>query len=398
MKRSLNYSAMNVRVGLLVCIGIALVTLVIFYPIRGISPFSQKIVVRGYYNDVGGLKRNAPVFLSGMEVGGVKAVNFRPAGSPTSLEVDVKLETKIRHLVRKDSVMKIVSRGLLGDKFIEITPGSQGQPEVNDGDILTAEQEKDMMADFAGIKDKLESVMAKAESLLAYAQSRDTSMGKFMTDPRLYDEMVATLREIRETSARLKETVTGPDTKQAINATAASVRKVAEKVETYVDKIDKVRFYLDLGLNKYEGSQFATLAGMRIVPNEDRYYAGGIEYFNVTNTATSEEQMGFGAQLGFRIMQSPLFFWGGMKRTFFAAGLDLRLLNERFGIEADTYRFERPTAQLDLAAKYRVFNVFSLQGGVDDALAGTPRYRGGLTVTYDDQDLTTILLKIKTGL
>jgi hypothetical protein len=412
MKRSLDFAAMNFRVGLVVSVCMLLLVAVLFYPIRGVSPFSPKVILRGQFEDVRGLKRNAPVYLAGMEVGGVQAVLFQPEGSASRLEVRVKVEDRVLHFIRRDSVMRIISQGLLGDKFIELSPGDPAKPQAQNWDLLATDTEKDMMADFAGVKERLEGVLAKADSLLAYAQSQDTTVGKLFRDPALYDSLVATLKQVRQASVHLqaledalRHTVASPDAQQAISSTAASVRKVAEKVEVYVDKIDRVRWYFDLGMNKFEGSQYSTLADLRIEPNPDRYYAGGIEYFNLTNTSTSTDTLSYGAQLGFRVLQSPLFFWGGMKRTYFAAGLDLRLLSDSLGLEADTYQFSRPTAQLDLAAKYRFFNVFALTGGVDDllaannTLAGTvPRYHGGLTVTYDDQDLTTILLKIKTGL
>ena len=65
---------------------------------------------------------------------------------------------------------------------------------------------------------------------------------------------------------------------------------------------------------------------------------------------------------------------------------------------ADAYKFDRPTAQFDLAAKYRLFRVFSLMGGVDDVAASDRVWRGGLVVTYDDEDLSTILIKLRTGI
>ena len=112
---------------------------------------------------------------------------------------------------------------------------------------------------------------------------------------------------------------------------------------------------------------------------------------------TGTTNLTYDAALGFRILSSPLFFWGGAKRSYFATGLDLRLFDESLGVSSDVYQFGRDTAQLDLAGRWRFFNVFSLTGGADDVLL-KPHYHAGLMFTYDDQDLTSILIKIKTGL
>jgi hypothetical protein len=177
-----------------------------------------------------------------------------------------------------------------------------------------------------------------------------------------------------------------------------SVRRLAEKVDNYVVKADRIKFYFDLEGSKYEGPGYSAAAALRIVPDNDRYYMGGIEYFPVTSTVSSTETLGYNAALGFRVLKTPVFFWGGMKRTYFATGLDMRLFDDTVGLSADAYKLDRPTAQVDLVAKYRIFKVFSLKGGVDDVLTSGRAWKGGLMVTYDDEDLSTILIKLKTGI
>jgi phospholipid/cholesterol/gamma-HCH transport system substrate-binding protein len=415
MKRSLNFAAMNLRVGVIISICLALLIVILFYPIRGISPFSQKFILQGRFNDVAGLKRNAPVFLAGMEVGGVQSVDFQAEGSASRLVVRTKVERRVQHLIRKDSVMRIISQGLLGDKFIEITPGTPGQPQAEEFDFLATDQEKSLTEEFAGVKERIETIMDRTNAILASIQSGQGTLGKLANDPRLYEEMVGALKEIRTASANLtaleksmRETVMNPGTQQAISSTAASVAQVADKVRGYMDKVDRVRFYMDLGVGKYESNQVNGQASLRIEPNPDRFYSGGIDYFSdLTYTSTTDDRTTYNAALGFRMMESPVFFWGGLKRSNFAAGLDLRAFDNLVGLTADFSRFSRDVADIDLGAHYRIYNVFSLTGGVDDVLANRltvnglaaqPRYHAGLTVTYDDEDLTTILIKIKTGL
>jgi hypothetical protein len=63
-------------------------------------------------------------------------------------------------------------------------------------------------------------------------------------------------------------------------------------------------------------------------------------------------------------------------------------------VNADLYKFSRPTAQLDLGASLTLFKAFKITGGADDVM-GTPMWRGGLSLIYDDEDLTTIFIKSK---
>jgi hypothetical protein len=55
-------------------------------------------------------------------------------------------------------------------------------------------------------------------------------------------------------------------------------------------------------------------------------------------------------------------------------------------------KFSQPNAQLDLGASLAFLKVFRLTGGADDVL-NRPFWRGGITLIYDDEDLTSILVK-----
>lgn len=407
MKRSQNLESMSLRVGILVAVSMTLIFLVLFFPIRGVNPFSRKIHLYGHFDDVGGLKRNAPVYLSGMEVGSVESVDFAKAGSNRRLEVRVGVERKLRHLLHNDTIMKIISKGLLGDKFIELTPGSPNLPELADGASLTSEVEESMMADMSELKDKLSETLDKANNLLALAQDKNTNIGKLLHDGRMYEEMVGAMKEIRLVASRVREIedninkkILDPATKEKIDQTLASVSKVSQKMNSYTEKIDRMRFLMNFGAKKYSvGNTFGAIANMQIVPNDDRFYMGGIEYFNNLGPSTAADNVSFDVGLGFRVLKSPVFFWGGVKRTQVAGGLDARFLeNETLSFTADAYHYERSTPQIDLGVKYRFLNFFTLTAGMDDSLQTTPFYHGGLTFTYDDQDLSTVLIKAKSGI
>lgn len=405
MKRSVNLAKLNSRVGAVTLICLGIIVYIVFNPIRGVNPFSSKIRVFGYYDDVQGLKRNAPVYVSGVEVGKVDSVDFLPAKSKANLKVVVLVETKVQHLLRADSQMKIISMGLLGDKFVQLVPGNPDLPEVTDGQELAGVLEENALANLAGISEQVSHLVQKADSLLSLAQSPSSSVGRLFREDKLYAEALKTVTELHQVASRLNQIeqdwnnkVLDPNTKKGVDSTVDSVRRIAEKVDKYVDKVDQVKFYLDLEGSKYEGTQYSGAADLRIVPDEDRYYMGGLEYFNVTSTATADDQLTFNAALGLRVLKTPVFFWGGMKRTYFATGLDVALFENTVGLTADLYKLDRPTAQFDLAAKYRVFKIFSLKGGVDDVMTTDRVWRGGLIVTYDDEDLSTILIKLRTGI
>lgn len=88
----------------------------------------------GYYDNVQGLIPNAPVWLAGTRVGRVESVNFdtRPDGRP-AVKVVLQVDLDVQDRIRGDSMASIGTIGLLGDRYVEIALGSQGEQRLEDG-------------------------------------------------------------------------------------------------------------------------------------------------------------------------------------------------------------------------------------------------------------------------
>jgi hypothetical protein len=141
--------------------------------------------------------------------------------------------------------------------------------------------------------------------------------------------------------------------------------------------------------------------GLNIIPNKDRFYYGGLAYFNQGLTYTAQDTLaggyaGYDVFLGWRVLQTPIFFRGGLKRTSPDVGLDIRLaeLSTWLPVEisGDAYRFGNAISQFDVGVKIAFLEAFRLTGGVED-IANTPRFHVGLSIVYNDEDLTGILIK-----
>src|SRR6266851_2287793 len=80
------------------------------------------------FKDVAGLDDKSAVRIAGVRVGKVDGIQLLPDGTAivkVALEKDVEL--------RDGSSGQIRSLGLLGDKYIELSPGKQGAPRLPDG-------------------------------------------------------------------------------------------------------------------------------------------------------------------------------------------------------------------------------------------------------------------------
>jgi hypothetical protein len=410
MKRSLELAKMNVRVGIMAVAGFAILVWVLFFPVRGASFFSDKILVKGYYERVDGLRRNAPVYYRGTEVGSVKSVKILPERPDSPMEVQVSVETRILPLLPKTTSMEIVAQGLLGDVFVDLKADkpAKGEPILQDGDVLATKPYESVLANMNGISAKVETLLTNLNEMTAKAKDPNTNIGRLLHQDDLYKELVAAVHEMKDMAARVSEIektvntkLLDPKTKETVDKAVASAQRVIDNADKLTAKAANIKWGLTLGMDKYEGSLYGVQAGLKITPSDDRYYYGGLSYFNQGLSFTAQDTLaggyaGYDVMLAWRVLGSPFFFRGGLKRTQADAGLDFRLgdIVGALPIEltADAYRFGAAVSQFDLGASVAFLKNFRLTGGVED-IANTPRYRAGLTLIYDDEDLTGILVK-----
>lgn len=401
---------MNVRVGIMATAGFAILVWVLFFPVRGANMFTEKITVTGYYPRVDGLRRNAPVYYRGTEVGSVKSVTIVPERPGSPMQVVISVEKKILPLLPKTTRMDIVALGLLGDVFVDLKADApaQGQPLLADGDVLETKPYESVLAGMNGLTGKVETLLNNVNAIVAKANQPDTNIGRLIHQDDLYKELVAALRELKTTAAKVNEIqqtintkLLDPKTKESVDKAVASAQRVIDNADRLTAKAANIKWHLSLGMDKYEGQLYGAQAGLRIIPSSDRFYYGGLSYFNQSLSHTAKDTLaggyaGYDVMLGWRVLGSPLFFRGGLKRTQVGAGLDFRvgefLAWAPIELQADAYRFGGSVSQFDLGASIAFLKAFRLTGGVED-IANNPRYRAGLTLIYDDEDLTSILVK-----
>ncbi len=133
----------EVKVGILVVVCIAiLVSVSLFF--GHINPFNQSKELHLLYNYAGGIEEGSPVRVMGIKVGKVKKIEFKPNQlwqnqEQVKLKITIEIEDKAWETIKEDSKFFINLAGVIGEKFLEITPGSLEQPPLSSGDTLRGE-------------------------------------------------------------------------------------------------------------------------------------------------------------------------------------------------------------------------------------------------------------------
>jgi phospholipid/cholesterol/gamma-HCH transport system substrate-binding protein len=124
------------------------------------------------YNFAGGIEVGSPVRVMGIKVGKVTRIDFMPDykhsnGEEVKLRVTIELDKSVWPTIRKDSKYYINMAGVIGEKFLEISPGSASEPQVTPGDYVRGEDPPridQLISQSYGLAGKVIELLDKNES------------------------------------------------------------------------------------------------------------------------------------------------------------------------------------------------------------------------------------------
>jgi phospholipid/cholesterol/gamma-HCH transport system substrate-binding protein len=182
---------LELRVGMFIGIGIFLMFLIVF-SIGDLYPFEKGYNIRVIFDYVNGLTKDSPVRLAGVDVGEVKDIRIYYDGKEqrtrVSLDVRVKKDTKIE----TDAVARINTLGLLGERYLEITPGTSTTFFQPEGEMIGKNPMK-----VGQQMEELNKIATHIEKVLARLDRGEGTLGKLLTDDTLYEDWKIIFGRIR---------------------------------------------------------------------------------------------------------------------------------------------------------------------------------------------------------
>lgn len=135
--------SIDVWVGLFVLLGaVALLFLALKAGNMSTISFSKTYAVSAKFDNIGGLKPQAPVKSAGVVVGRVGAISF----DDKTYQAMVRLDLEPAYKFPKDSSLKILTSGLLGEQYVGIEAGGDTNNLVQ-GDRINRTQSATVLED-----------------------------------------------------------------------------------------------------------------------------------------------------------------------------------------------------------------------------------------------------------
>lgn len=217
MTRGARQSAL--RVGVMVVVALALFMAGTFLIGREQRFWELKISYEIRFARINGLRVGSAVSLTGVDIGSVQDVYFPEDANAAYIAIRVRVAGSAARRIREDSLARIRTIGLLGDKYIEISAGSPQSAMLPPGSIIPSADPIDYEALLGEGGDIVTNIVETTNSLRNVLAAIEQGQGLLGQMVKNHEQGAMTLADLQKTLAH-------------IEATSASIERIAKEVES----------------------------------------------------------------------------------------------------------------------------------------------------------------------
>ena len=201
----------QIAVGVFIFIGLTILVVTILTIGSQRKAFVKSITLRAVFEDVQGLQPGNNVWLSGMKVGTVKKVAFY--GS-SQVQITMNIEQHAQPHIRKDARVRITTDGLVGNKIVVISGGSDSGPVVANNDDLQSEHKagtEELMTTLQANNMNLLEITGNLKTISHKLTTGEGTLGELINDPTLGNKLKASLTNLQTASAGSERVIANLD-------------------------------------------------------------------------------------------------------------------------------------------------------------------------------------------
>jgi phospholipid/cholesterol/gamma-HCH transport system substrate-binding protein len=210
MKRSTFITWDQLKVGSIILAAIVVIFVALVKLDAAVGLFTPRYELVALLDNASGLRVGGSVTVAGQLAGTVKEIEFLPVDEDTlrNLRVTFEIDEKLKDQVRRDSQAKLRTLGLLGDKVLDISPGTPQFDTLHTGDTITVAQSLDyeqVIAQAAGAVDDMVGLTADLREITGGIVRGEGTIGQLVTNRSLYTQLEQTLAKTNQMLTRLQQ-------------------------------------------------------------------------------------------------------------------------------------------------------------------------------------------------
>ena len=208
MKRATFITWEQLRVGVVILISLAILILAAYKLGQAANLFTSRYQLVAFLDNANGIRIGGSVAVAGQIAGSIRAIEFLPPDADTTRNLRVLLEVDqaLQEQVRADSRARVRTLGLLGDKIIDINPGTPRFQVLAEGDTIAVDPSLDyeeVIAQASEAVDDMVQLTADLKLITGGIVRGEGTLGQLVTNPTLYDQMSRTLAQTNSLLMRL---------------------------------------------------------------------------------------------------------------------------------------------------------------------------------------------------
>ncbi|MBI2606066.1 MAG: MCE family protein [Deltaproteobacteria bacterium] len=382
-----------------------------------------------HVKDATGLLSKTKVKMAGLDVGALENITLVENHAKVTMQIAADI------VMHSDARVAIKSIGFLGDKYIELFPGTDSKPKLEEGGTLAEGSVgggiDELTSKTTAVVDNLREItQLLKEALKGSGEEEDSRLDRILDNMENFTAGLSSIEKYGELADRLNEVaVNVREITDKIKKGEGTVGKLLYDAETidklnstlsgvnkFITKADKTALTLDAhagALANTGGSK--SYFSVAFQPTYDKYYLVGVntapaakttvQKTYTTNSATgvttseTEEKhpravfinAQFAKRFGDVVARLGLFESSG------GLGLDYLFLNERLKLYTEAYNLGKSSgsdrgAQVNLGTEVHFFKPIYLWGGGDDLISKSGRNLFvGAGLRFTDNDLKALV-------
>jgi virulence factor Mce-like protein len=238
-------------VGIFVVVSLAALLVMVLIVARQEGLFQEYVEYRATFKNVSGLKPGSEVHLAGVTVGNVINTVINPDGN---IMVTFQVSKKYSDRIRQDSKATIGFMGLLGEKSLDLTPGSLNKPVIARNGLVASVEPLDITQilaktapslqdlqkvltnlvsiteSLAGPEGDFKKIMTHLREIIAKVNRGKGTLGLLVNDAALYRESTQTVARANKILTDFHQSVFGalkvnsPEFKKQVQQTAENLQ------------------------------------------------------------------------------------------------------------------------------------------------------------------------------
>jgi phospholipid/cholesterol/gamma-HCH transport system substrate-binding protein len=237
-------SKFKIWLGLFIAGGLALFVIAIFIIGKQKNLFNPVFKLTSTFYNVSGLQVGNNIRFSGINVGTVDNIKII---NDSTVRVDMLIKKDVQRFIKTDCEAGIGSAGLIGDRILVITQGSNDAPVVKDGQQITSKEPVETDAIMASLRvtaANAEIVSDQLAEIMVKVNGGKGTIGRLIQDTAIAENLSQTMMNIKKSSKGLDENMQAAKhnflLKGFFNKKAKAVQKTKDSIAAIKAKEQKV--------------------------------------------------------------------------------------------------------------------------------------------------------------